>query len=500
MEDFKSLDLPADLLAALDKMKYDKPTPIQAQAIPLALAGRDVLGSAQTGTGKTAAFSIPLIAKLMTTSKGSAIIMTPTRELAAQITTIIKQLLAEQSAIKTALLIGGENISGQMKQLQKRPRVIVGTPGRINDHLQRGSLKLHDANFLVLDETDRMLDMGFGIQLDAILPYISRNRQTLLFSATLPPAILKLAKKYTTDAERVSVGETNKVALKIKQEAVHLPETEKYTRLCHELDERTGSVVLFIKTKHGCDKMAMRLRKSGFEAEAIHGDLRQNKRDKVIKQFRDGKFRVLVATDVASRGLDIPHIMHVINFDLPQVAEDYIHRIGRTARNDAEGEALCLISPRDAGLWRDIQKLLDPEAGKNAKHTSSTKKPSNSKNKRKGDRFESKGGRGNGKPAHRKGDDKFGEKPKFGDKPKKKPFKANGEKRDENSDEPKGKNVTRNSRGKPTGDFKRAKPENKERGEATENKGERKPFERTNSTKPKNGNDGGGSFKRRKKA
>jgi superfamily II DNA/RNA helicase len=332
--------------------------------------------------------------------------MTPTRELAAQVIDIMNKLLNSQTSIKSALLIGGEHISGQLKQLQRSPRLIVGTPGRINDHLQRGSLRLHDANFLVLDETDRMLDMGFGIQLDAILPYLPKQRQTLLFSATLPPAIVKLAQKYTTNPARVSVGESNKVATKIKQETIFLPEAEKYDCLLQQLEARTGSIVLFIKTKHGADKMAIRLRRDGVDAEAIHGDLRQNKRDKVIQQFRNNKFRVLVATDVASRGLDIPHIMHVINFDLPQVAEDYIHRIGRTARAGAEGEALCLISPKDARLWRDIQTLLDPVAAKAQNRDESRNR------------------------SHGGGEARAGEK------------------------------VTRNSRGKPTGAFKR-KPEAK---------------------------------------
>jgi superfamily II DNA/RNA helicase len=342
----------------------------------------------------------------MNNPKGSALVMTPTRELAAQVIDIMNKLLNSQTSIKSALLIGGEHISIQLKQLQRSPRLIVGTPGRINDHLQRGSLKLHDANFLVLDETDRMLDMGFGIQLDAILPYLPKQRQTLLFSATMPPAIVKLAQKYTNNAARVSVGESNKVATKIKQETIFLPEAEKYDCLLQQLEERTGSVVLFIKTKHGADKMAIRLRRDGVDAEAIHGDLRQNKRDKVIQQFRNNKFRGLVATDVASRGLDIPHIMHVIKFDLPQVAEDYIHRIGRTARNDAEGEALCLISPKDAKLWRDIQMLLDPQAAKAQNRDESRNR------------------------SHGGGDLRAGEK------------------------------VTRNKRGKPTGAFKR-KPEAK---------------------------------------
>ena len=286
--------------------------------------------------------------------------MTPTRELAVQVMAALKTMLANSPQIKTAVLIGGEPMPKQFTQLKQRPRLVVGTPGRINDHLDRGTLMLNEANFLVLDETDRMLDMGFGIQIDRVLKFMPKQRQTLMFSATLPPYIIKMSKTYMNNPERVSAGEVSTPVLKIEQETVKVQNADKYTKLAEELDKRTGSVIIFVKTKHGADKLAYRLIKDDHEAEAIHGDLRQNKRDKVIKQFRDGKHRILVATDVAARGLDIPHIEHVINFDLPQVAEDYIHRIGRTGRNGAEGKALNFVSGEDGAKWKAIQRLLNP--------------------------------------------------------------------------------------------------------------------------------------------
>jgi superfamily II DNA/RNA helicase len=242
----------------------------------------------------------------------------------------------------------------------------VGTPGRINDHLRRRSIHLEDTGFLVLDETDRMLDMGFGEQLDTILEYLPQQRQTLMFSATLPKAIVQLSSKYLTNPERVSIGETNVVAVNIKQDIIKIDQDKKYDELLNQLHERQGSVIIFSKTKHGADKMAIKLRRDGFTSEALHGDLRQNKRDRVMKNFRQQNFRILVATDIAARGLDVPHIEHVINYDLPQVAEDYIHRMGRTARAGAQGSALCFISPQDGRKWHAIECLLDPEKAKSS--------------------------------------------------------------------------------------------------------------------------------------
>lgn len=360
MDNFLSLGLPQQLLASLEAMKFTTPTPIQAQAIPPALEGKDILGSAQTGTGKTAAFGIPLVAKLLSSPRGTALVLTPTRELAVQVMDMTQQLLGKYTTIKSALLIGGESMPQQLQQLRQRPRLLVGTPGRINDHLTRGSLMLHEAGFLVLDETDRMLDMGFAVQLDKILKYLPQQRQTLMFSATLPSNIVKLSQQYLRDPVRISVGSTTAPITRIAQENLHVSEPEKYNQLLAQLNQRQGSIIVFVKTKFGAEKMASRLRKEKHSADAIHGDLRQNKRERVINAFRDSKYRILVATDIAARGLDIPHIAHVINYDLPQCPEDYIHRIGRTARAGAEGSAVNLITPQDIEKWRAIQHLMHP--------------------------------------------------------------------------------------------------------------------------------------------
>ena len=378
MKSFESFGLCPTLSKSLAEMTYTKPTPIQAQAIPLALKGHDIMGSAQTGTGKTAAFAIPLIEKLMNTQHGSALVLTPTRELGKQIMGIMHQLLGTKSKIKTAFIIGGEPMSKQLKQLRHQPRLIVGTPGRINDHLERQTLKLNDTDFLVLDETDRMLDMGFTVQLEKIFKHMPDQRQTLMFSATLPKNILKLSEKYLNDPKRVSVGAINVIAKNIKQEVIRIEQSKKYKELISQLNDRNGSVIVFVKTKYGADKIAKHLRRDGFKSEALHGDLRQNKRNKVMQNFRTQNFRILIATDIAARGLDVPHIEHVINYDLPQVPEDFIHRMGRTARAGAEGSAISFVSDQDSRKWHAITRLLDPDA----KNTDPSKPKKNGKGRK----------------------------------------------------------------------------------------------------------------------
>ena len=363
MKNFRDAALPQPLVHRLEQIGFNNPTPIQEKAIPVALEGKDILGSAQTGTGKTGAFGIPLISHLMNNERGTALILLPTRELAVQVLKALEQFTSAKSKISTALLIGGEDMYKQINRLKSNPRLIVGTPGRVNDHLTRGTLKLNEVNFLVLDEVDRMLDMGFGIQLDAIAKFLTaKARQTLMFSATMPKNIQTLAARFLKNPVRISAGNENTPTVNIKQESVKLSESEKYPRLLEELDSRQGSILVFIKTKYAADAMAKNLRKSGHKANALHGDLRQNKRAQVIDAFRKQSYRILIATDVAARGLDIPHIQHVINHDLPQCPEDYIHRIGRTARAGATGEALNFLSPSDNIKWRAIQRLLDPNA------------------------------------------------------------------------------------------------------------------------------------------
>ncbi len=358
--DFEHLGIPGKLVESLKRMQITVPTPIQSATIPIALLGSDILASAQTGTGKTVAYAIPLIIKLTASQHSTALILTPTRELAMQVNQTLNQILGNDSSFRTTLLIGGAPMGKQFAELKRRPQLIVGTPGRITDHLQRGSLVLDKTNFLIIDEADRMLDMGFGIQLDKIAEYLPEVRQTLMFSATVPSNIEKLSKKYLRDPQRISVGSSVLPAPKIKQEIIHTKGSEKFGELLKQLDQREGSIIVFVKTKRGAERLAKELKLKGHSSDAIHGDLQQRRRERVIHTFRAQKSRILVATDVAARGLDIPHVMHVINFELPQCPEDYIHRIGRTGRAGAEGSALCLVTPDEGHKWKAIARLMNP--------------------------------------------------------------------------------------------------------------------------------------------
>ncbi len=360
MTTFSDLGLPSNIVKSVEKIGFTTPTPIQEQAIPVALQGKDILGSAQTGTGKTASFILPILAHLWENQTSCALVILPTRELAMQVTDATRDMMAGDSSIRIAQLIGGDSMLKQINSLTKKPRIIVGTPGRINDHLKRGNLKLKNTDFLVLDETDRMLDMGFGIQIEAITNFLPQQRQTLMFSATMPKNIVTLAGKYLNDPVRISIGEVNAVAKNIRQELVKTSESDKYPNLVEQIKDKSGSTIIFVKTKVSADRLATKLCRDSIEADAIHGDLRQGKRQAIIRSFRNEKFKILVATDVAARGLDVPHIENVVNYDLPQCPEDYIHRIGRTARAGASGIAINLITPQDGRRWKDIHKLLNP--------------------------------------------------------------------------------------------------------------------------------------------
>ena len=395
MENFLSLKLEETLFESLAKINFKTPTPIQAKAIPIALEGKDILGTAQTGTGKTGAFGIPLVNYLLKTKKDTALVMTPTRELATQVMQTMNNLVGKGN-IRTALLIGGDSMQKQQKQMRKNPRLIVGTPGRINDHLKRKTLRLNNTSFLVLDEADRMLDMGFTPQINQVLETVPKKHQTLLFSATLPSDILKLAERYLNQPNRISIGSTSTPIEKIKQEVLRVNDGDKYNQLIKEIYTRQGSILIFVKTRRNAEKMVKRLKYDDHDADAIHGNLRQNKRDRVIKAFRNNHFRILVGTDVASRGLDIPAIKHVINFDLPQVPEDFIHRIGRTARAGAEGSALSFIGNGDQIKWNAIQKLINPNFRAEPTRYFSRKKKKN------GHTFDRKGRRGKNRFANKK--------------------------------------------------------------------------------------------------
>ncbi len=361
MTNFERFGLSKNLNQALLDMDFNNPTPIQSQTIPLALEGKDILGSAQTGTGKTAAFCIPMVELLTRNTSMTALVMTPTRELARQVLNVVNQLIGKKSSIRSACLIGGEAMGKQLNQLRKGPRIIVGTPGRINDHLENKTLDLIDCGYLVLDETDRMLDMGFGIQINQTLSYLPSEKQTLLFSATLPVKIIKLSNKYLHKPERIAVESEKVLLTNIKHKIINIEHNKKYKELLSQLSDSNGSVLIFAKTKHGTQRIAKNLTNDGYKADALNGNLNQNKRDKVMNNFRLKKFKVLVATDIASRGLDVDHIEHVVNYDLPQVAEDYIHRIGRTGRAGSDGSATCFISPEEQPLWDQINYLLNPK-------------------------------------------------------------------------------------------------------------------------------------------
>ncbi len=380
---FSDLNIENKLKKSIALAEFKVPTPIQSQSLPISLEGKDVLGTAQTGTGKTLAFTIPMINKLLKDKQAMALIICPTRELATQVMETVLKLNIREIGIGNALLIGGESMQKQLRQLNKRARIIVGTPGRINDHIERKSLNLSKVKYLVLDETDRMLDMGFTPQIELILKFVPKSHQTLLFSATLPENILKISQKYLNNPERVSVGSLSTPIEKIKQETFQITLDKKYHELINQLVERSGSILVFVKTKHGADKIVKRLKYDGHKADAIHGNLRQSKRDRVIRGFRNGNSRILVATDVAARGLDIPVIKHVINYDLPQVPEDYIHRIGRTGRAGKHGSALTFLTKNDRNMWRSIQKLIDPDfkVKEEAKPNNQKGKKFNKKNK-----------------------------------------------------------------------------------------------------------------------
>ena len=375
---FNEFPLPEAIQHKLEALNFKTPTAIQQKAIPVALDGKDILGSAQTGTGKTAAFSIPLLTKIMNNAEVRGLIVTPTRELAMQVDAQIRMLLSLTSKIRSVVLIGGASMDRQVQMLSKNPRIIVGTPGRIIDHLDRNSLDLSTYNYVVLDETDRMLDMGFSAPIAKIFDNVAVERQTLLFSATLPKGIEKASAKYLNNPARIEIGQANSASQNIVQTTEFVSKEGKFEALVHALFQHEESAIVFMNSKFATEKLAKRLKASNISASAIHGDLRQNKRERVILGLRNNKFRVLVATDVAARGIDIPHIHQVINFDLPRQTEDYIHRIGRTGRNGANGLALNLVTTADKGKLAEIDELL---GGKpvNSSTKRSQRKPSRKK-------------------------------------------------------------------------------------------------------------------------
>lgn len=366
ISDFSSLTLPNAVKDALQKQGISTPTPIQAQAIPFALLGRDVVGLAQTGTGKTLAFCLPLITALdrAENQDATALILAPTREIAIQVTEVIKGLTSEMKGRWAPLLvIGGVGMQPQIDGLAKKPRLIVATPGRLVDHMREGAAKLDSVSFLVLDEADRMLDMGFAPQLNEILRGLPAQRQTMLFSATFPREISEIASKYLRSPERIEVGAGHsKVVDTVTQVVKEMKEDEKFQALLDALNEREGTIIVFVRTKHRTERIAKQLEKKGHSAGRIHGDRSQSQRQNTLNQFKEGTIRILVATDIAARGIDVANVAHVVNYDIPNVPEEYIHRIGRTGRAGATGDALTFVTPEVVEEWYEIQKLINPEA------------------------------------------------------------------------------------------------------------------------------------------
>lgn len=369
MEKFSELNLPEVLKRALEKMEFVTPTPIQAQAIPFAMEGRDVLGCAQTGTGKTAAFAIPMLVKLLKDPRANGLVLVPTRELAAQVTDVIEQLTHFTSqALRPVLVIGGTSMNVQVKKLRARPRLIVATPGRLVDHLNQRTASLESVQVLVLDEADRMLDIGFEPQLRRILSYLpTSGRQTMMFSATISPDIQKLSNRYLTNPEKVSVAPSGQTKAEIEQSMQEIDHRDKNEAMLDVINAREGSMLVFARTKSRTDRLARYLDSYGVEVARIHGGRSQAQRTGALDAFRDGKVRVLVATDVAARGIDIDHVAHVVNFDLPMVAEDYVHRIGRTGRNGRSGKALSFVTREERAQWTAIIRLLGKTGGSTIK-------------------------------------------------------------------------------------------------------------------------------------
>ncbi|MBX5436326.1 MAG: DEAD/DEAH box helicase [Alicyclobacillaceae bacterium] len=356
MSNFEEFALSRRVQQAIDDMGFEEPSPIQAACIPLILEGRDVIGQAQTGTGKTAAFGIPIVEAATTEPRVQALVLTPTRELAIQVAGEFRKI-AKYKRVRTLPIYGGQSIGHQIRGLQQGVQVVIGTPGRVLDHIRRGTLKLGQVRTVVLDEADEMLDMGFIEDIEAILRETPVERQTLLFSATFPPEVRRLASRYMRDPEHVTINRGEMTVPLTEQVYYRVLERNKLESLCRIIDsEEIALGIIFCRTKRGVDELAEALLARGYLVDALHGDLSQAQRDRVMKRFRNGDIELLVATDVAARGLDIDNVTHVVNYDMPQHPESYVHRIGRTGRAGRRGLAITLVTPREFKLLKQIQR------------------------------------------------------------------------------------------------------------------------------------------------
>ncbi|CAN5819799.1 hypothetical protein BH20CHL4_BH20CHL4_14470 [soil metagenome] len=356
---FADLGLGEALLKSVRDVGYEAPSPIQIITIPAMLKGGDIIAQAQTGSGKTAAFGLPIIEQLDGRDRHvQAMILAPTRELAIQVAEALHKY-GKQKHIETLPIYGGQPYERQFRGLQRGPQIVVGTPGRVMDHMRRGTLNLDHIKFFVLDEADEMLDMGFVEDIEWILEHVPNERQTALFSATMPPRIVQLAKRYLKDPEQLVVPGKQMTVPLTRQTYYEVPRARKIDALTRILDAETPPLVMiFCRTKHGVDELGEALMARGFAAETLHGDLSQAQRDRVMKRFRSGQADILVATDVAARGLDVPEVSHVFNFDIPESPEAYVHRIGRTGRAGRAGEAVTLVTPKETRWLKQIERTV----------------------------------------------------------------------------------------------------------------------------------------------
>ena len=363
---FAALGLSAEIVRAVSERGYTEPTPIQAQAIPVIMKGGDLMGGAQTGTGKTAGFTLPLLQRLMAKPVAGkapirALVLTPTRELAAQVEESVREY-GKYLPLRSMMMFGGVNINPQIKQLHGRVDILVATPGRLLDHLQQKTVDLSHVEILVLDEADRMLDMGFIRDIKKILAVLPKQRQNLLFSATFSDEIKALADGLLTNPALIEVARRNQANELIEQRVYPVDRERKRALLTHLIKEHNWfQVLVFTRTKHGANNLAEFLNKDGISAMAIHGNKSQAARTRALAEFKTGKLQVLCATDIAARGIDISELPHVVNYELPNVAEDYVHRIGRTGRAGSEGEASSLVCIDEKKLLHDIERLIKRE-------------------------------------------------------------------------------------------------------------------------------------------
>jgi superfamily II DNA/RNA helicase len=355
MQNFNSYDLGATLLGSVSRIGFETPTEIQAKTIPLILNHHDIIAQSKTGSGKTAAYMLPVLRNLEL-KPGLALVLVPTRELALQVEEFVKELIPRHAKFRMATVIGGASMGHQQRLLSHNPHLIIATPGRLVDHLGQNSVRLDGLKHLILDEADRMLDMGFYPQIRRILARVPRERQTLLFSATFDKEVKNLAREIMKDPIEIAATAADQAPVEITQSVIEVDQGKKNDRLLDELNKRQGSVLIFSRTKHRTDRLFRYLTEYGYEVARLHGGRTLGQRKQALAGFKCGEIRILVATDVASRGIDVDNVGHVINFDLPQSADDYMHRIGRTGRAGATGQAVSFVTPEDRGQWNLITR------------------------------------------------------------------------------------------------------------------------------------------------